>query len=337
MKEKNYNLELIRLVSFILVIVIHVTNYFCRAYGEITQGEYVFSLALDTAARVSVPCFFMISGALLLGRQEPLRKHVRRLARFLIVLAVWSAVYYLWNRFYMGTPYELRDILTEPTEAHLWYLYAMIPIYLTLPFFQVLCRGMSMKLEKAFLAVTTAAVVLNYLLRLAGQELYYDIPLVGDRIYAYYLYVGYYLYKYRRHTPLGQRPALVLCLLSTAATFGITLGVTVEQGEHYEGALTYESIFVIVAAVTFFLFMLRLGNAHIRFGERAKKVISLFCGCSFGIYLIHILFLDNYKKYMEAADLTAWAAVPVLTAGITLVSFVCVWVIRRFKIGRKIT
>ena len=56
-------------------------------------------------------------------------------------------------------------------------------------------------------------------------------------------------------------------------------------------------------------------------------MISLFCGCSFGIYLIHILFLDNYKKYMEAADLTAWAAVPVLTAGITLVSFVCVAVI----------
>ena len=131
MKEKNYNLELIRLISFILVIVIHVTNYFCRAYGEITQGEYVFSLALDTAARVSVPCFFMISGALLLGRQEPLRKHVRRLARFLIVLAVWSAgvlpveTAFIWER-----PYELRDILTEPTEAHLWYLYAMIPIYL---------------------------------------------------------------------------------------------------------------------------------------------------------------------------------------------------------------
>ena len=49
--------------------------------------------------------------------------------------------------------------------------------------------------------------------------------------------------------------------------------------------------FVIVAAVTFFLFMLRLGNAHIRFGERAKKVISpVSAAVSFGIYLIHILF-----------------------------------------------
>ena len=30
MKEKNYNLELVRMVSFILVIAIHVSNYFCR-------------------------------------------------------------------------------------------------------------------------------------------------------------------------------------------------------------------------------------------------------------------------------------------------------------------
>ena len=28
MKEKNYNLELIRMISFIFVIVIHVSNYY---------------------------------------------------------------------------------------------------------------------------------------------------------------------------------------------------------------------------------------------------------------------------------------------------------------------
>ena len=70
MREKNYNIELIRTISFILVIVIHVTNYFCRAFGKINMGEYGFALILDTFARVSVPCFFMISGAMLLGRTE---------------------------------------------------------------------------------------------------------------------------------------------------------------------------------------------------------------------------------------------------------------------------
>ena len=337
MKEKNYNLELVRMVSFILVIVIHVTNYFCRAYGRIPQGEYLFSLVLDTAARLSVPCFFMISGALLLGREEPLRKHGNRLRRFFIVLVVWSTVYYLWNIFYMRTEYNLTHILYEPTEAHLWYLYAMIPIYLALPFLQTMVRGMGVKLEKAFLIVTTAFVVIYYLMWLAGQEPYYDLPLVGDRIYAYYLFLGYYLYKYRKHIRISQRALAGICFFSLTAAFSITLGVTIVEKDHYEGALTYANPFVALAAAAFFLLMLRLGKGNIRLKERTRKVVDLFCGCSFGIYLIHILFLDNYKKHMKAWDLSAWVAVPALVAGIAAVSFVCVWAMRRFKIGRDIT
>ena len=337
MKEKNYNLELVRMISFILVIVIHVTNYFCRAYGRIPQGEYLFSLALDTAARVSVPCFFMISGALLLGREEPLKKHGKRLLRFVCALAVWSAVYYFWNIYYMGSEYDLREILYEPAEAHLWYLYAMIPIYLVLPFFQVMCRHMDLKLEKAFLIVTTAAVLFNYLLWIMGGEAYYDLPLIGDRIYAWYIFIGYYLFKYRRHIRLRQRTAGILCVVSLALAFFVTWGITSATGTHYEDALTYACPLIAVGSCSFFLFIIRAGRAKLQFGERTKKLINLFCGCSFGIYLIHILFLDNYKKYMRPEDLSAWIAVPALVFGIAAASFVCVWALRRTKIGRKIT
>ena len=110
-KERDYHLERIRMISFILVIAIHVTNYYCRAYGSIPDGEYYFALVTDCVARVSVPCFFMITGALLLGREESLDKHVRRLLRFFIVLAVWSLVYYIWNTYYMHTPCSLWEVL----------------------------------------------------------------------------------------------------------------------------------------------------------------------------------------------------------------------------------
>lgn len=337
MREKNYNLELIRMVSFVLVIAIHVSNYFCRGYGEIPDSEYLFSLVVDTAARVSVPCFFMITGALLMGRDEPLEKHVKRLVRFFTVLVVWSLVYYLWNIFYMKSDFDLRTILYEPVEAHLWYLYAMIPIYLVLPFLQVMCRNFSVRLEKAFFVVTTGTVIANYLLWLMHGEFYYDPPLIGDRVYVYYLYAGYYLYKYRDRIRLSQRVAAAVCLVSLAASFGITLAATVAQEDHYEGALTYGMPFIVLASAMFFLFMLRLGGGKLRPGERAKKVIDLFCGCSFGIYLIHILFLDNYKKHMEPCDLSAWIAVPALVASITAVSFLCVWLLRRTGAGKKIT
>ena len=180
-------------------------------------------------------------------------------------------------------------------------------------------------------------MLLNFILWLFDAEPYYDLPIIGDRIYAYYVFVGFYIYKYRRHIRLSQRSAALICVLSLAAAFGVTWAVTETYGRHYEGVLTYACPFIALASVMFFLFMLRLGNAHIRLGERAAKVIDLFCGCSFGIYLIHILFLDNYKKYMKPYDLSAYLAVPGLIVVIALVSFICVWVIRKLPGGRKIT
>ncbi|WP_287493102.1 acyltransferase [Sellimonas sp.] len=337
MKEKNYNLELIRMISFVLVIAIHVSNYFCRAYGEIPNSEYAFSLVVDTAARVSVPSFFMISGALLLGREETLKKHCRRILRFLSVLAVWSVVYYLWNTCYMKTEVKLQEIIFVPAEAHLWYLYAMIPIYLVLPFLQVMCRNLSKNIETALLIISTGAVLLNFRTTFTGEELYYDLPLIGDIVYTYYLFFGYYISKYRKKIPIRQKTAVLICIFSMAVSFGATMGATFAKGYHYEKELTYGSPFVILASVMFFIIMIRVNDGNFQPSDRRKRIIDLFCNCSFGIYLIHILFLDNYKKYMEPTDFTAWIAIPGLTFVIAAVSFVCVLIMRQTTIGKKIT
>ena len=240
------------MISCIFVIVIHVTNYFCRAYGEITQSEYLFALLLDTLARVSVPCFFMISGALLLGREEPLKKHGERLLRFLIALVVWSVVYYIWNRAFMKTEYDLKEILYVPTEPHLWYLYAMIPIYMVLPFFQVMCKGMSGKLERALLVVCSASVVFNYVVSLQNGEAYYDLPLIGDKVYMLYIFIGYFIYKYRRYIRISQKWAAAIFIGCMTGVFALTVFITQRSGEHYERVLEYGCPLIVLAGAFLF-------------------------------------------------------------------------------------
>ena len=344
--KKNYNLELIRMISFLMVIAIHVTNYFCRAYGEIPAGEYVFSLALDTVSRVSVPCFFMITGSLLLGREESLHKHAARLIRFFVVLVVWSLVYWLWNTYYMGTDVELSQVLYTPTEPHLWYLYAMIPIYCVMPFLQVMCRHMNKNLERAFLILITATVIFNYIVSLQKEEVYYDLPIIGDRIYSYYIFLGYYLAKYKDRIRISQKTVFACCLTCLTAVFALTFWISVFTGDHFEKVLEYGDPLLALGAASFFLFMLRIrggrflasdGPAETPRVKKAKRAIDLVCESSFGIYLIHILFLDNYKKYMEAADLSAWIAVPFLIVSIAAASLLCVWLLRRTRIGRLLT
>lgn len=336
-KKKNYNMELIRIVSFVMVIVIHVTNYFCRAYTDISRGEYLFSLILDTIARVSVPCFFMLSGALLLGRTERLRKNGERLLRFLFVLIFWSLIYYFFNVYYMGTPYNLKELFYIPTEPHLWYLYATIPIYVVLPFFQIMCKGMSENMDKAFLLMGSLAALFMYFSSLLQEEPYYDVPIIGDKIYTFYFFLGYFICKYRERIQRNVWKIRGVFLGSTALNVFLTLLISDHRGDHYERLLEYGCPLVVISGVSFFVLMMQLGNGHIKLHDTAKKWVDIWCGCSFGIYLIHILFLDNYKKYMEPADLSAWIAVPVLTAVILGMSFLCVYFIRKLPFGKYIS
>lgn len=337
MKSKNYNMELIRTVSFVMVIIIHVTNYFCRAYGEIPEGEYLFSLILDTVSRVSVPCFFMLSGALLLGRTERLKKSGERLLRFFIVLVFWSIVYYFFNVYYMDTPYDLRELFYTPTEPHLWYLYATIPIYVVLPFFQIMCRGMSKNMDKAFLLMGSLAAVFMYFSSLLHEEPYYDVPIIGDKVYTFYFFLGYFICKYHEQIKRSVWQVLAVFLGSSAMNVVLTAWMTYRRGEHYERLLEYGCPLIIISGISFFTLMMQLGDGHLRLGEKSRRWIDRWCGCSFGIYLIHILFLDHYKKYMEPQDLSAWIAVPLLTIGILTVSFLCIYFIRRLPFGRYIS
>lgn len=337
MKEKNYNLELIRTISFILVVVIHVSNYFCRAFGKISGGEYGFSLVLDTLARVSVPSFFMLSGALLLGREESVGKCWKRAVRFLPPLLIWSIVYYLFNIYYMGSEFNLKEILWIPVEAHLWYLYAMIPLYLVLPFFQVMVRHLTPNMEKALLFLGTVAILMNYALSLFDGALYYDVPLFGDRVYSYYFFLGFYLMKYKDHIRISNRWLAIIFIVSNVLNIGLTALLSVATGDHMERTLEYGFPLVILGSIAFFLWMLRLGNGKVQLKEQTKKMVNSWCECSFGIYLIHIIFLDMFKKHVAATEVSAYVAIPVLTIGILLLSYICVRLIRMVIGGKSIT
>ncbi|CAM5413442.1 hypothetical protein SVIOM342S_03850 [Streptomyces violaceorubidus] len=87
-----------------------------------------------------MPLFFAIAGWVVLSGAPPRdgRQVRRRLTRIVVPLAVWTALYLLWDR--------VRDANTEPTRQlardavfasvrpafHLWYLYAYVPVILLL-------------------------------------------------------------------------------------------------------------------------------------------------------------------------------------------------------------
>ncbi|STD24789.1 acyltransferase 3 [Enterobacter asburiae] len=91
---------------------------------------------LNSASRVSVPLFFMISGFLFFGERSAQPRHFIRIAA---CLGFYSAVALLYITLFtsINAGLSLKYVLQKPVFYHLWFFFAIIVIYLVSPLIQV--------------------------------------------------------------------------------------------------------------------------------------------------------------------------------------------------------
>lgn len=111
MKRKIY-CDYLRLIATFAVVVLHVSA--SNWYGADVHGLAWQSFNFyDSATRWSVPIFVMISGALFLGREIPIKKIY---SKYILRLVI---AFFTWNLFYA--------IVTQETSKH-GIIYGLKPI-----------------------------------------------------------------------------------------------------------------------------------------------------------------------------------------------------------------
>lgn len=103
--NKIVYLEAIRLFAILCVMFTHSgprgSNYYQYTDSLIC---YIWSLSLELLSDIGVPLFLMVSGVLLLKKEEPLKLvYTKRLPRMVIVLLVFSFIRYLYECFIVST------------------------------------------------------------------------------------------------------------------------------------------------------------------------------------------------------------------------------------------
>lgn len=312
-REKNYNLELLRVVACFMVVTIHVANYYSRGYGlgEVNLPSYIFSVITNVISRISVPIFFMISGSLLVDETLLIKKSLRRVGNTLWSLMVWSAIYYVWNYVYRDRVYDFRLIFSEPVKAHLWFLYAIIGMYLVLPFLQNMFKDMQDILMRYFAALWFLFLTIEYVLGLCEIPVAYNIPLVGNSCYLGYFVLGYIVKGTIKKVPISKKTCYGGAALCLATVIVFTCICTVLQGSHYDRLFQYRNILIAIASALVFYDALK--NEHHPYKEKTKKVLKFLSGHSFTIYLCHILFLDIVKLEFAPRSISAFIGIPIYT------------------------
>lgn len=97
MNEREYKyLELLRIIAVVLVIFNHIDiNHF---YYHNTNNIVTFavSVLVTVVVRINIPIFLMISGSLLLKKEESIRDiFTKRISRIFLATIVFSVVQYI--------------------------------------------------------------------------------------------------------------------------------------------------------------------------------------------------------------------------------------------------
>lgn len=301
-REKDLDIELMRILAVFFVIFNHTQKYGFQLYSEYWPFDIRFLVYgfLSIFSKFSVPLFYMIFGALMLNREpESYPKLLRRVGKMAALVFCWSAIYFAVD---VGLGEEAPSIpafflrLYESNcNFSFWYLYSYLALLMTLPLLQKFAQSLK---NTDFLYVFGLYVLFSCLIPtgefLLGQGQYAinkDLQpawlCTGIVIYPL---LGYFLRHRLRGFWNGKRLALlwlgdiVLILLSLLMT-GLRIWQT---GEVL--AQDFHNTFVCVNAATIFVSCQYL-CAHTAPPQWTKNIILSLGESSLGIYLLHVFFM----------------------------------------------
>lgn len=150
MKKRNVGFDVIRIFAILCVLYNHREAFYY--YNNVPFGglRYYLLVSASVISRCGPPIFLMISGILLLDKEESFLTIIKhRLSRILIVMLVIS----IYAKMFWPLAKDLT-VLTIFTSKLNWYLYAYCAYLLMLPILRVISKNITIQLAYYFIWFT---------------------------------------------------------------------------------------------------------------------------------------------------------------------------------------
>lgn len=310
MKDRYHPFETMRVIAVLCVVAIHITSpQLMTNWPNISW----YVLFLDTLARVSIPVYFMLNGALLLSR--PPDKHFTRyiwkkILNIVLLVTVYKVAIILVAGLLTKQPQNIPTIIFEMDprypQFHLWFLYALIFIYIPLPLIKKLydkgkpvLLGLVIGLGSLIMVVDLTLLILA-LLQITPIYLWIEnIPLsLRLVVWLFYFIFGAFLFDITKNRPTSRLRAWVYfsCFMLMSLIATITLSLTSYLAKQYiDGSIMYSNITIIFASFFFYMWIRNIKTIPHRLVQIQNFLIPL----SFSIYLWHPIILKLIEFYSQ--------------------------------------
>jgi surface polysaccharide O-acyltransferase-like enzyme len=343
LENKTFWYDNLRVIATIGVIFIHVSSDYVPNSGNISAYNFWIGNLYDSASRISVPIFVMLSGALLLPKEYEIGVFLKkRLVRLIIPFLFWSLIYIansIYSSFQDENSMNFVDILKtvfvnlrDGSSRHFWYIYMIIGLYLFIPVVGKWIRNSSEKEMRYFLIVW---IVVLFFDQPYFSKFRPDIDMTYFTGYLGYLVLGYYLTV----NSFGSKKqsdwfAGVILIVGYSTT---VLGTYFVQQQTNEYVSTfYEPLSPNIMLFASGLFLL-LKNKELK-NKLMIRIRDFISKYSYGIFLVHVLVLFKLYDFGFAWNfINPILGIPVTVSVTFLISTGIVFVVNKLPFGKYIS
>ena len=288
--NRNQSIELLRIISMCMIIVLH---FF--AYSNVAQNVTLFStgyftkILIQSICNVAVNCYILISGYFCIQSRFKLKK----LAVLFLQVWFYSVIFYFLAVYFDFTTFSIKDLLFSmfPTlTRQYWFVTTYVGAYLLSP----IIRNITLKIDQKthFMLLGTGFILF---------VVYYNFFFFCDNlnfggatgiVWFIYLYfwgsylARYYIPDYKKIHIIHYLSIVLLAILSHVPFYLIYFLTGNElflQGAGIFNSV-YNSIFVFISSILFFIIFL---NIKLNLKSFLYRIVMSLSAVSFSVYLIH--------------------------------------------------
>lgn len=315
--------DLLRIIAMFFVLFNHRDCYYYHIYYDGVSPQKTFIIALEILCKCGPPLFFMISGALLLGKQESFRKiFTHRIYRILVVMAVMTLSVIFFNH------RSLKDGIVILVSELNWYLYAYLAYLVMLPFLRLIAMNMSMSNGRLFFIITAVFYSLDGICTVFGIEQSITPNLgifteswASDCWQIIFPLLGYLIIKEEiKYKRFGSDKKLMdyqtVLLIGSIISLGVAICFSYYDLNHSGGA-NLEQInqhAILFPSCYIFSSVIRFSEKHNNLNNhlKLKNICRVISETTFGIFL-----LETHTPFSEIIFLNLALKIPAVFQYIT--------------------
>lgn len=370
-QNRSQEVEFLRAFAILAVISIHTFVYFTEVQG--VNLLVITTLLVGVFSEFAVPLFIFISGFVLyLNYNSKFSQYMfykKRVDSILLPYIVFSTLYTFSNIAFSAINGKLKipstgdvifHFLTASSSVHLWFIALIFQFYIFYPYLTKLYEKFLPNYELFFIGATlviqqlwliTKAIASDYFISSTFFNSYAHLNTAINTLltrvflsYIFYFILGVYVsknYDRLKDQIVKERQwifPIILIFTGTISVFRIK-GI-LEYGSFSKIPEQYFIVPYLIQSIFFpliFLIFFRISFKLLNTGNKYSNTILSVGKYSFGIYLIHILYLRIIKEIIFpklGIYPNHWIFYPVLFMLTLSISYFSVHLIANSRYGR---